>query len=69
MNDDSLNARIDDLEIKVTLLEQANEELSQVLIQQQTSLETLSLKLEQAQAAVDNLGEMIGKDEGPPPHY
>ena len=61
--------RIDEMEIKMTLLEQANEEMSDVIIAQQAAIDTLSLQLEQAKAQMEKLGEQVEQDNSPPPHY
>ena len=69
MRDDSDAQRLDELEIKVTLLERANEEMSQVIIEQQASINRLQLQLEHAGNQLQRLGEQISTDNAPPPHY
>ncbi len=66
---DENEQRIIDLEIKLTMLEQAHEQMSQVMIEQQESIEALTRELERAKQHVAALGDMIEEDSAPPPHY
>ncbi len=68
-NTAALIQRIDEMEIKITLLEQANEEMSEVILAQQTSIDNLARQLEQARAQMDRIGEPVDTRESPPPHY
>lgn len=65
----TLSKRVDEIEIKMTLLEQASEDMNQVIIAQQTSIASLTRKLDQAKMHMQRLGEQIDNDDSPPPHY
>jgi uncharacterized coiled-coil protein SlyX len=69
MNDD---ARLEALEFKVAHLEQANQELGEVLIAQQRELAQLAAKLQHLGDRVTALGEPGGASATTveiPPHY
>ena len=66
---ENLESRVEELEIKLTLLENANEQMSQVMIDQQATIDKLTLQLESARRQMEQLGESIQNDTAPPPHY
>ena len=66
---EQLETRIEEIEVKLTLLESANEQMSQVIIEQQASIDKLTQRLEMAQRQMSELGEQISQDNTPPPHY
>jgi uncharacterized coiled-coil protein SlyX len=68
-NTAALIQRIDEMEIKITLLEQANEEMSEVILAQQTSIDVLTRQLDRARAQMERFGEPVDTNESPPPHY
>ena len=68
-NTAALIQRIEEMEIKITLLEQANEEMSEVMLAQQSSIDNLARQLEQARAQMERIGEPVDTRENPPPHY
>jgi SlyX protein len=67
-NDEALEL----LQSKIAFLEQANSELSDVLIRQQREIQTLAARLKQVMDRLDTLqaasGELAPQDERPP-HY
>lgn len=63
--------RIDELEIKITLMEQTIEQLNQVIITQDTELLGLKHHLSQMKKQLNNVSDRIAPltEETPPPHY
>ena len=63
--------RVMELEIKNAHLEDTIEQLNQIIIEHQTTIDKLMLNMEQLQNKVSNLQQGHEKDspEPPPPHY
>lgn len=60
--------RLDELEMRYTLLEQGYQELNDVVTKQWRLIEAQSLKIERLEASVDNVAPGPTSDP-PPPHY
>jgi len=68
-NTAELIQRIDEMEIKITLLERANEQMSEVILGQQASIDKLARQLEQTRVQMERIDEPIEPHDSPPPHY
>ncbi len=68
-NATELIQRIEEMEIKITLLEQANEEMSEVILGQQASIGKLAQQLEQTRMQMERTDQPIEPHDDPPPHY
>jgi uncharacterized coiled-coil protein SlyX len=62
-----MDARLVDLEIKYTHLEQHYAELSQVVFEQQKAIDALQKELARMRGRLDELGDPIANER--PPHY
>lgn len=68
----TMNEEIEKLEIKVSYLEAGIDELNDVVVQQQKTIDTLSYSLEKMQEKLQSLIEEVGTPNRPsqrPPHY
>ena len=67
----NINNHIMELEIKNSHLEDTIEQLNQIVIQQQQSIDEIVRHLEQIQNKISNLQESHDNElaEPPPPHY
>ncbi|MCK5648621.1 MAG: SlyX family protein [Gammaproteobacteria bacterium] len=63
--------RVMELEIKNAHHEDTIEQLNQIIIKHQTSIDSLVRQMEQLQSKLSNLQQSNSKDtpEPPPPHY
>lgn len=66
-----IKSRVMELEIKNAHQEDTIEQLNQIIIQHQTSIDDIARHLEQLQNKVSSLQENNAKEapEPPPPHY
>ncbi|MCI7807477.1 MAG: SlyX family protein [Bullifex sp.] len=67
-----MNEELERVEIKVSYLEAQVAELNEVIIEQQKSIDSLTLKLLQAEKKIEDLIEEVGSPTRPnrkPPHY
>ena len=67
-----MNEELERVEIKVSYLEAQVAELNEVIIEQQKSIDSLTLKLLQAEKKIEDLIEEVGSQTRPnrkPPHY
>jgi uncharacterized coiled-coil protein SlyX len=62
-----MESRLVDLEIRYTHLEQQYAELSQVVFQQQKTIDAIQKELARTRGRLDELGEPITNEK--PPHY
>ena len=67
-----MNEELERVEIKVSYLEAQVAELNEVIIEQQKSIDSLTLKLLQAEKKIEDLIAEVGSPTSPntkPPHY
>lgn len=66
-----MEKRLEDVEIRMTYLEQTVEALNQVVIKQQDQIDNLLLKMARMTQQIDLGAEFVRpqSDETPPPHY
>ena len=67
-----MNEELERVEIKVSYLEAQVAELNEVIIEQQKSIDSLTLKLLQAEKKIEDRIEEVGSPTRPnrkPPHY
>ncbi|MEM7210207.1 MAG: SlyX family protein [Pseudomonadota bacterium] len=72
--DNTIESRLTEVEIKLTMLEDANEQMSEMMIRQQALIENLVAQLEMAHAQIQAINEHGGPDQSTnrlevPPHY
>jgi len=72
-NNSTLETRLTEFEIKLTLLEDANEQMSAMMMRQQALIENLVAQLEMAHAQIQVLNAQGGSGQtnhhNIPPHY
>ena len=67
-----MNERLDEVEVKIAYLEQANAQLSDVVYEQRRELEALRLKLEALTERAESAAAAptpYSADDEKPPHY
>lgn len=66
-----MEARIEDLEVRLTYQEATLEALNQIVIKQQDQIDLLIAELQRTKQQIENASEFVRSesDEEPPPHY
>lgn len=72
MNDDTQDARLEDLEARIAFQEQSIETLSDALAAQQATIETLRRQLDHLSVRFRDMSDTLSNidpSHEPPPHY